>query len=44
MVLNLQEGPAPHHAADALAVAFCHATVAAFRGRLAARGGSGRVQ
>jgi crossover junction endodeoxyribonuclease RuvC len=36
MVLNLQEVPSPHHAADALAVAFCHASVSGFRGRLAA--------
>lgn len=45
MVLNLQEVPAPHHAADALAVAFCHATVSGFRQSLAAserRAASGR--
>jgi len=39
IVLNLQEVPAPHHAADALAVAFCHASVSGFRQRLAACGG-----
>lgn len=36
MVLNLKEIPTPHHAADALAVAFCHASVAGFRSHLAA--------
>jgi crossover junction endodeoxyribonuclease RuvC len=42
MVLNLQEIPSPHHAADALAVAFCHASVSGFRRHLAAAG-DGRV-
>lgn len=36
LVLNLAEIPSPHHAADALAVAFCHASVSGFRSHLAA--------
>jgi crossover junction endodeoxyribonuclease RuvC len=36
MLLGLAEPPSPDHAADALAAAFCHASVSAFR-RLAAQ-------
>ena len=31
MLLGLSEPPSPDHAADALAAAFCHAGVSAFR-------------
>jgi crossover junction endodeoxyribonuclease RuvC len=34
MLFALEEAPAPDHAADALAAAFCHANVSAFRNRL----------
>jgi crossover junction endodeoxyribonuclease RuvC len=37
MLLGLAEAPTPNHAADALAAAFCHAGVSAFRERVEAR-------
>jgi crossover junction endodeoxyribonuclease RuvC len=37
MLLGLAEAPTPNHAADALAAAFCHAGVSAFRRQVGAQ-------